>query len=152
MDPSLVVTLFHELSDAIQMINSTFTFPLMFVIFHLFIFNLISSYNHLWMFAQDIENFDLLLITDGLQVLLNYVLQSLLTHSSSTTTQEAEETAVIVSKIVNKIEISKAHQKVFKSFLMQKQYRNLKLQTSFFTINWKMMLTVSLTVFTYDGT
>lgn len=77
-------------------------------------------------------------------ILVNYAIQGTMAHTSYTTTREAEETALIVSKIVNSRDTSESNREIFKSFLGQNQFRNLSFQNAFFVINWKLLLAVSL--------
>lgn len=142
-DSKSAVELFHILCESIEIVNSTFTFPLVFVFFYLFIFNLFSTYNHVFIIFHALKHLDLLIATGGCTLVINYFLQSLLIHSSTSATKEAEETAVIVSQIINNETCTKAQLKIFKNFLVQIQYRNLKLQTLFFNIDWRLMMAVS---------
>lgn len=149
-DPIVIVMLYHDLCDAIAMINTTLTFPLIFVIFHFFVSNLFASFNHVWTFVQNFKNLVFVLTTDGSWLLYNYILQGIFIHSSVCTSREAKETAIIISKIVNSSDCDRSDRDVFRSFLMQNQYRNLELQTPIFTINWKLCLNVSCLC--YSGT
>ena len=96
---------------------------------------------------RDIQNIYLVLATDGVFIALNYLVQGIFVHASSSTTQEAAQTTVIVSKILNEPLCMNHHRKVLKQFLMQSQHRNLKFETHFFTVNWKFLLAVSLKQF-----
>lgn len=150
IDAALIVTLYHDLCDMIEIINSSLTFPLILVVIHFFVLNLFAIFSHIWIFTQDRENFSVILTTDGVMILLNWFQLCILAHTSTTTTREAEETAVIVSRIVNKHECSKHQQKILKNFLLQNQYRNLKLRTPLFDINWKLLLSVSRNTLRYS--
>lgn len=142
-NPAAIITIYYELCDAIELINDYFTFPLNFIIFQYFIMNLFATFNVVWTVSKRLNDLFFVISTDGTWVLASFIFQSFMVHISSKTTQEAERTAGIVGKIINTSECCKAHQNVFKKYLLQNQYRNFKLQTSFFTINWKLMLTVS---------
>lgn len=67
----------------------------------------------------------------------------MIAHAGSSTTQQAEEIAVIVSKIVNSSNCNENDRKVFQNFLLQYQYRNLKFKNEFFVVNWKLLLVVA---------
>lgn len=149
LNANLFVNLYHELCDVIEIVNSTFTFQLIFVFFYFFILNLLTVFTHIWMFTHYVKYIYGLLSTDGVILLLNYILKSVMIHSSSSTTREAEETAVIVSRIINSGGCNKVQQTTFKKFLSQNQYRNLKLRTALFTINWKLLLTVRTDIFMF---
>lgn len=143
-EPAIVVSVYHDLCDAIETVNSTFTFPLNFAFFFYFFLNLFAIYNHIWTASSVTKNLGLVLMTDGPWVVFSIFFQSFMCYMSNKTTQEAEKTAVVVSKIINSSGCIKSHRKAFKVFLLQNHYRNLRFQTSFFTINWRMMLMVSL--------
>lgn len=68
----------------------------------------------------------------------------MIAYAGSSTTQQAEEIAVIVSKIVNSSTCTGNDRKVFKNFLLQNQYRNLKFKNEFFVANWKLLLVVAI--------
>ena len=89
----------------------------------------------------------IVLSSEGVVMVLNIMIQSLMAHSSSSATQEAEETAVIIIKILNSSNCDKNQKKIFKSFLLQTQVRNLKFKTPLFTINWKLLLKVKYIFF-----
>lgn len=142
-DPRITITLYHDLCDAIEMVNSTFTFPLIFVIMYFFLCDLFAAYNHIYFIMRFIENIDLLLASDSLFLILNFILQCYLIYLSHSTSSKAEQTAVVVSKILCNCDCDKHQQKAFESFLSQNRYRNLKLRTTFFTIDWHLILAVS---------
>lgn len=142
-DPMTAISVYHDLCDLIQLTNSTFTFPLIFVILNYFIMNLFATFGFVWMFMRDFQYFFFSLSSDGPWIAYNLMLQGILIHSSCKTTEEAEKVSVIVSKVINSTDCSKAQRKVFKNFLIQNQCRDLKLQTAFFVINWKLLLAVS---------
>lgn len=139
-----IVGLFHDLCDTLDIINSTFTFPLAFMILHFFFSGMITLFNHISSFEKDFNNLSFVIVTEGSWMLMNYVLLAMIIYSSSSTSHEARKTAVIISKIVNNTENNKRHEEVYTKFLLQNQYRNLNLQTPFFNINWQLLLTVCI--------
>lgn len=142
MNSKKAVELYHNLCDNIQTVNSIFSFPLVFVIFYLFVFDMFSSYNFIAIFKEGLED-PLVFFTDSVTIVFNFVVQAILFHSSSSTTEEFKETSIIISKIINCDNCKKTDKKIFKTFLIQNQYRNLKLETIFFTINWELLAKVS---------
>jgi 7tm Chemosensory receptor len=134
--------LFHQLCDMIDMINASFIFPLNFIFFNFFISNILSCFNIFWEYKKES---DLLYViaNEGSYFVFNYCIQSLCVHASCTLTNEATETSTIVAKITNNQSFDKSSRKLLKSFLTQHQSRNFKLQTCFFTLNWKLILSVS---------
>lgn len=137
------VDVFHNLCDLIHDINSTFTFPMIFMVFHFFFSNMLSYFNFFWSYQKDHENFNFVVMTEGSFLILNYIMHIFFAYSSCSLTDEASKTPVIVSKIVNNKFCDKFREKIFKKFLLQNQYRSLKLETLFFCINWRLLMTVS---------
>lgn len=146
-EPVAFTKAFNGLVDAIQLVNSCLTFPLVLVMFHFFILNLFVFFNLLWTLITDFEKFLFVAATDGVYFVFNYLLQGIMTHASCTTTHEAERTLVIASKLMNKRNCSKSGRKLFKNFLVHNQCRGLKFENMFFTINWKLLLAVRVPAF-----
>lgn len=142
-DPAIIVSIYHDLCEAIELVNTTFTFPLNFIFFHYFVLNLFAIYNLIWTFSSDIGNLAYVFSTDGLYVVYHLVFLSFMIYQSTKSTGEAKQFANVIGKIVNNPECSKSHQKIFKTLLLQNQNQNLQFHTEFFTINWRTMLTVS---------
>jgi hypothetical protein len=114
-----------------------------FLIFYFFFSNMLSWFNFYWAYTKEFENFFFVVITEGTFLFFNYMLQVFIVHSSCSLTQEASQTAVIIRKVVNSKFCDKFRERIFKKFLQQNQYRNLKLETLFFTIDWKLLMAVS---------
>lgn len=138
----LVVTTYHNLCNLIDSSNATLTFPLIFVVFHFFVANMLSLFNLFHAYFKNFENFYFVLLTEGSAVVCIYVGQALLMHSCCKLFEEASKTPVIISNILNVEVLDARCKKIFKNFLLQNQYRNLKLKTVFFDINWEFLLTV----------
>lgn len=115
---------------------------MIFVTLYFFVVDLISCYNFILTLSFDIDEILFLVITDGAALTLSFILQAMFIHVGLSTTHELEETPVIVSKIINSHSCDENDRELFKNLLIQNQYRNLRLKTSFFTINWKLLLTV----------
>lgn len=145
--PVLYSKIFNGLVDAIQSVNSCFTLPLVLVMFHFFILNLFVFFNLVWTAITDFEKFLFVVATDGVFFVFNYSLQGIMVHASVTTTHAAEKTLVIVSKLVNRKDFARSSRKIFKIFLAQNQCRKLEFENHFFTINWKLLLAVTILKF-----
>lgn len=139
----MILKIFHDLADLIDTVNSCLTVPLGCLMLHFFVLNLFLLFNNIWSLMRDYESFFLAFTTDGTMIIVNYAVQGTMAHTSYTTAREAEETAVIVSKIINSRDTSENNREMFKSFLGQNQFRNLNFQNAFFVINWKLLLAVS---------
>lgn len=143
LNPSLFSDLFHSLCDLIEIINSTLTFPLVFVTFYILILNMLSCYSHILSITIMEEQFFMTLLTDGLALAMNLILLMIFIDASVRTTNKMKETPVIISKIVNSKNFSENEQEILTNFLTQIQYRNLNFENPLFTIDWKLLLGVS---------
>lgn len=142
-DPIKIVETYHDLCDIIELVNSAFTFPMIFVVLNCFILNLFSFFTLVWYFVRDFQYFHYPIITDAPWIISNYLLQAILIHACCKTTSEAEKFPIIITNFINTANCNKFGKKVFKSFLIQNQYRNVKFRTVFSTIDWKLLLAVS---------
>lgn len=70
-------------------------------------------------------------------------LQMAVVHAGSKTTNEACETIVIFSQIINNTNPTELQKADFSYFIGQAKSRDLNLQNSLFIINWKTLVTVS---------
>lgn len=64
-------------------------------------------------------------------------------YATSSLTNEAEGTALIISKIMNESVFNEDQKIDFMFFITQVRARNLNVQNMFFKINWNVLLTVS---------
>lgn len=144
-DSSVIASLYHELCDVIDMINSSLASPIVFVVLYLFILNLFSCYTLVWTLFKEPEYLFMVLTTDGSYVMFNNILQAIFIYASTSTTKQAEQTVLIIIKIIYNNECNKDQLKTFKFFLSQTHHRKLKFETSFFTIDWKLLLVVRST-------
>lgn len=131
-EPLLFPKIFNVLADAIQTVNSCLTLPLVLVIFHFFILNLFVFFNLAWTAITDFEKFLFVAATDGVFFVFNYSLQGIMTHASVATTHKAEETLVIISKLVNSKDCTRISRKLFKNFLVENHVAtsNLRMYSS----------------------
>lgn len=63
-------------------------------------------------------------------------------QAGSSLTKEAEATSTTISQVMTKSELSDAQKIDFICFMAQARSRNLNLQSSFFVINWNILLAV----------
>lgn len=138
------VILYDKLYNLIELTNSTFTFPLILIFFNFFVTNMFSCFNILWTLFHDFEHFFVTLNIEGSAVLYTYIIQAFMVHACCKLFDEASKTAVIIINIMNSEVFDETCERVFKRFLLQNQYRNLKLRTSLFTINWKILMRVTI--------
>jgi hypothetical protein len=104
---------------------------------------MLSLFNFYWTYTKDFNNLYFVVAVEGSFLVSSYILHMVFVNASCSLTHEASKTAVIISKIVNSKFCDKFRERIFKKFLLQNQYRSLKLETLFFTIDWKLLMTVS---------
>lgn len=80
------------------------------------------------------------LIPSLILITLQYFMKLIVVFSTSKTTAEANETSVIVARIMNECDDVETYN--CKKFLLQIQTRNLNIQNVFFVINWSLLLMV----------
>jgi hypothetical protein len=139
----LFVELYHNLCDLIDIVNSTFTFPLIFITFYFMIVNLFSCYDHILIYVTEPRYFFNTIVTEGLSTMFTFSLQVISVYSAMRTSQKLRETPVIVSKIINSENCSEINRRNLETLLSQIQYRNLNFENSLFVIDWKLLLAVS---------
>jgi len=134
--------LYHILCDVIELINSTFTSSLVFVEINFLLINIFALYGGLKEVVNNSNWIGLALSSNLSYIAIQNAINVLMIYAGSATTNEAEETNAIISKIIasnrnNKTLLSNCHD------FLQIRNRNVKLQNIFFTINWKLLLAVS---------
>lgn len=82
------------------------------------------------------------IISNLLYTQLQLMLRIYACHIGHTTNREAETTKVLMAKYMNDQPYQHAIRWEFCSGLMQFQLRNLRLENSFFVIDWNILLTV----------
>jgi hypothetical protein len=138
----VIVEILHLLWDAIDAINNLFTFQMIFIVFHLFVSNILSCFNIISASIHN-EEFAIVLFSEGSFVVVNMFAQMVCVHSCYSLTTEAERSSVLISRLNNRNSCGKVL-KLCKNLLIQADKRNFKVQNCFFTLNWKLLLTVSL--------
>ena len=125
------------------MINNCLTFPMIFVVFYHFISNMLSCFNIIAEYNEAEGKFWLVFFIEGIFVIANYLVLLICIHSCYCLSNEAEKALNIVSGLVDTKMCTAGTKKMLKSFLTQSQFRKFKLETCFFTLDWKLILAVS---------
>lgn len=134
--------LYNDLCDAIETINSTFTLQIIFVMANFLATDVFAAYGVLREFLSRSHRLAFMLTGNCSWMLIQYAIKVLTVQAGSSTTNEAEKTVVIVTKIAgNSNESFKAE---LNSFLLHMRCRNKKLENVFFTINWNLILAVGV--------
>jgi hypothetical protein len=140
----VIIGILHLLWDAIDEINNLFTFQMIFIVFHLFVSNILSCFNIISAFSGNNEEFAVLLFSEGLFDVVNMFIQMVCVHSCYSLTIETEKSSVLISQMLNNRNSCGKVLKICKNLLIQADKRNFRVQNCFFTLNWKLLLTVSL--------
>lgn len=144
--PNIITELYGHLCDSIELVNDSFTFQLIpFMVYYLAA-NLFAIYSMIREMYFRTSLMYVAFATNIWWVILHTLIISIALYSGSTTTRCALKTPIIVSSIVKsqKSNESRCVGKVFKSFLIEVQYRNLFFENEFFRIDWKLLFSVSL--------
>lgn len=156
--------LFHRLCDVIELINQTVTLPLIstFTItlvtlvlnsffsissFNLFqvsviftAFGLISELLHSTTHFYSVLILDCTGISHQLLVVVGVIC------AGSYTTKEAENTKIIIGKVISETVLNDSEKINFMYLMSQLRSRNLNLENVLFKINWNVLLTVSRSI------
>lgn len=131
--------LYSQLCEGIEIVNDAFTLQLVpFIIYHMTT-NLFTFYGLIREFVvrtsliEQIANFGWICSsTFSLSIAL---------YSAVNTQKIALKTPIIISEIL-KSEKYKTPEDIFRIFLLEVQHRNISFQNEFFTIDWKLLLSV----------
>lgn len=133
--------LFHDHADALDMINSLFTFHLIPTLLGLLLIDTFGIYGiaHISLTMNAYSQ----LILASFYMLIHLLLKTVISLTGHSTTQEAEHIRVCIGKVISSLyEFTTEKNELF-DILKHVKTRNLKLQTVFFTINWKIVFGVS---------
>lgn len=137
--------LHNDLCDAIEMINSTFTMQIVVVMTSLLLNDVFSGYEMLQGYLSGSSHLlPFLILTNLLWIILQYAVKILIAHSGSSTTNEAEKSISFVVRLITTRHLDKELKKDLNYLLVQMRCRNKNLQNWFFSINWNLVLTVSV--------
>jgi hypothetical protein len=132
---------FHNLCDALQMINSLYAYHLIPILLETLlydIFGIFVSIRYMKMYSA------LILLLSSFYIIIHFALKCAIAQIGSSTTFEAEEVLSTIGKIINKQPANDISRYALYNLLHQFRTRNLKLQSFFLTFNWNIVLAVSL--------
>jgi hypothetical protein len=132
------------LFDAIEIINSSVTIPLAFVMINVLSLDVFGIYTIWREFLSNTNLFWHQMINTSFWILAQYWMKSLMAFMGSSTTKEAEKGSLVILKAMTSLESDHHLQKDLKLFYRQLKGRNKTIENEFFAINWKtLILTVS---------
>lgn len=137
--------LYNDLCDSIQLVNSTFTFQLIFVILTLLSADIFAAYDTLRGIMDDDSNQKRCMMwANFVWLSIQYLIKILMAYGGSSSTDEAEKSFVIITRLIES-SCDNNELKVDLNFLLnQMRGRNLKHENILFTINFKLVLAVSV--------
>lgn len=134
--------IYSDLCDSIELINSTFTFHLVYVMTSLLIIDVFTIYAALREFNS--KFFGFFFVINFQCIVIQYLIKSFAAHAGSSTTKEAAKAIVLVTKMSAS---SRDEKTDLDHILHQMQVRNKNLENIFFAINWNLIFAVSFSLF-----
>lgn len=138
--------LYSDLCDTIEIINSTFTTHIVFVLTLLLVTDILSSYSALREFNKASYMFYFSVGTNGSWTVIMYCVKFFLAYSGDSTTNEAEKTLVLVMKAITDANSNIELRNELNFLLTQMNFRKKVLSNKFFDINWRLILTVDILI------
>lgn len=137
----LVAELFHDLCDAILMINSIFTPHLIITMTLMMISDILVVYQIFFYLLQYQDPTSAFFVFEnGFFVIFHFMLKCGISHIGHKTMTEAE---LIKTAVVRSFDVECSDKKFeYLQVLAQFNTRNLKLQNAFFIIDWRLVLGV----------
>ena len=138
--------LYNDLCDLIELLNKTFTWQLIFVMINLMLVDIFTAYGVVREFIeQRAFKLKFLIITNTIWSLLQFAIKYIMAYCGNSTTDEAENSLLIVTRIIEKFGDDDEKMKTDLNHLLnQMQGRNKNLENVFFAINYKLILAVSV--------
>lgn len=138
--------LYGDLCDCIEVINSTFTTPIVFVTMSLLAIDVFGGYGILREFILRDTNQKVIMffiVANGSWIVIHYGIKAFLCHAGTSTTNEAEKSLLLIIRMISQSSNQESKSDL-NSLLIQMRCRNKKLRNGFFTINWNLILAVSV--------
>lgn len=139
----LFSALYNDLCDAIAIANSTFTNQIVIVIINLLLTDVLTAYGWLREFMSRTHLLMFLSFLNFMWISCEYAIKAMIAHSGSSTTNEAENSLVLLTRVIENLKSNEKMKADMNLLLTQMRYRNKKLQNIVFTIDWKLVLAVS---------
>ena len=133
---------FHDLCDAIKLINDVLTFhllPILLAMLTIDVFGLYNIFKILTVAGNISVNYNILFF-----IIFNFILRAFTAHMGSSTSNEPQEIIEMTAKLINKLSPHHLMRMCLINYMKQFQTRNFKFQTLFLNINWNIVLGVSV--------
>lgn len=133
---------YQDLCDAIDLLNSTFTFQLAPVLVNVIMTKTFTAYGVLWAMISPTERKGLVFLQNGSWLVIMHLLEIVISFVGSAVTKSARDTLAIMTKILNNSRIDEDFASQMQNFVLRVNCRNLKVENCFFKINWMILLHV----------
>lgn len=140
----------HDLYDAIELINSTFTFQLIPVMINIIIFQTFICYGILWELLLHSEILMFVLMQYGAWLATHFILEVLIACVGTLLTRNAKKPLIIIAKILAHNSFSDDLSTTLQNIIVRLSSRNAIVQNEFFKINWQLLVYVSCTCWIFD--
>lgn len=133
----------HSLYDAVELINSTFTFHLIFIMINIIIFQTFICYGILWELLLHSEILIFVLMQHGAWLATHFLLEIMIAYFGSILTRNAREPAIIITKIITNVDLSVNMSTALQNVIVRLNSRETIIQNEFFKIDWQLLVYVS---------
>lgn len=133
---------YQELCDCINLLNSTFTFQLVPVLINAIASKTFTAYGLLVELKTPSHFLFLVLFQNGSWMAMMYFFECIIAFAGSAVTNNAQETLVIMTKILNNSTLNEDFTMPIQYFVSRMNIRNLNVQSCFFKIDWIILLHV----------
>lgn len=140
--------IFHKLLDAIENVNSTYTFHLISTIFMMSIVDIFISFSFLsdflpWLLKKSKYSNYVNIIYNFGYCLIQFILKTLVAHIGHKTTQSSEDTKALMSRHLNILDdMNHVDKSLLFNALIQYQTRKIQFSNIFFNIDWVILVKV----------
>lgn len=133
---------FHDLCDAVKHINNLLAYHLITILLAMLVLDVFGLYNifKILKLAGNISvSYNILFF-----IIFHFILRTFIAHIGSSTSNEPQDLIEMIAKLINKQLPNDLMRMCLFNYLKQFQTRNFKFQTLFLTINWNIVLGVSM--------
>lgn len=141
-DLEAFVKAFQDLCDGIDLLNSTFTYQLAPIFVNAIATMIFAGYGVLWEIVIETEFRGLLFLQNGSWLTLMYIVIAVISFVGSSVTQSADETSLIMMKVLNNSEPSETFANLMQKFVTRVNCRNMHVQNCFFKVNPMLLVYV----------
>lgn len=138
------VKAFQDLCDGIDLLNSTFTYQLAPIFVNAIATLTFAGYGVLWEVVIETDFRGLLFLQNGSWLCFMYIVIVVISFVGSSVTHAAEETSLIMMKIINNSQPNESFANSMQKFVTRVNCRSMHVQNCFFKINPMLLVYVKL--------